>query len=75
VIPLRKKIADETLLRYNGMLLSVFELLADSREQSMAVNSSIEALKDFWIAQVNLEAALGGRLQVKPQAASKGNTP
>jgi outer membrane protein TolC len=75
VIPLRKKISDETLLRYNGMLLSVFELLADSREQSMAVNSSIEALKEFWIAQVNLEGALGGRLQVKPQPASKGNTP
>ncbi|MET0856609.1 MAG: TolC family protein [Telluria sp.] len=75
VIPLRKKISDETLLRYNGMLLSVFELLADSREQSMAVNSSIEALKDFWIAQTNLEAALGGRLQVQPHPASKGNTP
>jgi outer membrane protein TolC len=77
VIPLRKKISDETLLRYNGMLLSVFELLADSREQSMAVNSSIEALKEFWIAQANLEAALGGRLQVpvQPQPASKGNTP
>ncbi len=75
VIPLRKKISDETLLRYNGMLLSVFELLADSREQSMAVNSSIEALKDFWIAQTNLEAALGGRLQGRPQPATKGNTP
>ncbi|MET0856127.1 MAG: TolC family protein [Telluria sp.] len=71
VIPLRKKISDETLLRYNGMLISVFELLADAREQAGAVNSYIEALKDYWIARTNLEAALGGRLP----AAIKGSTP
>lgn len=62
VVPLRKKLADETLLRYNGMLMSVFELLADAREQSIAVNGYIGALKDYWLAQANLEAALGGRL-------------
>lgn len=31
VVPLRKKISDEVLLRYNGMLVGVFELLADAR--------------------------------------------
>jgi outer membrane protein TolC len=74
VIPLRKKISDETLLRYNGMLISVFELLADSREQASAVNSYIDALKDYWIAQTNLEAALGGRLPAQPAESSKGST-
>ncbi|MEO7494656.1 MAG: RND transporter, partial [Massilia sp.] len=62
VIPLRKKVADETLLRYNGMLVSVFELLADSREQAAAVNHYIDSLKEFWLARTALEAALGGRL-------------
>jgi len=62
VVPLRKRISDETLLRYNGMLVSVFELLADAREQATAVSGYIAALKDYWIAQANLEAALGGRL-------------
>ena len=62
VIPLRKKISDETLLRYNGMLASTFELLADAREQAGAVNAYIEALKDFWITQAELDAALGGRI-------------
>jgi outer membrane protein TolC len=62
VLPLRKQIADQTLLRYNGMLLSVFELLADAREQATAVSGYIGALKDYWTAQANLEAALGGRL-------------
>lgn len=62
VIPLRKKMSDEIMLRYNGMLVSVFELLADAREQAHAVNAAIAAQKDFWLAQTNLEAALGGRL-------------
>ncbi|MEO6064342.1 MAG: TolC family protein, partial [Lysobacterales bacterium] len=56
VVPLRKKIAEETLLRYNGMLLSVFELLADAREQVMSVNASIEATRDFWLADADLDA-------------------
>ena len=62
VVPLRKQISDQTLLRYNGMLMSVFELLADAREQATAVSGYIAALKDYWTAQANLEAALGGRL-------------
>ncbi|MES2257698.1 MAG: TolC family protein [Pseudomonadota bacterium] len=68
VIPLRRQISEETLLRYNGMLLSVFELLADSRAQSAAVNAYIDALREFWIAQTNLETALGGRLSTNANA-------
>lgn len=75
VIPLRKKISDETLLRYNGMLISVFELLADARDQAAAVNNYIDALKEFWIAQTDLEAALGGRLPAQADDTSKGTTP
>lgn len=62
VVPLRKTISDEVLLRYNGMLASVFDLLADSREQAAAVNSYIDALKEYWLAETDLEQALGGRL-------------
>jgi outer membrane protein TolC len=62
VIPLRKQISKEVLLRYNGMLASTFELLADAREQAGAVNATIQALKDFWIAHATLEAALGTRI-------------
>lgn len=62
VVPIRKTISDELLLRYNGMLASVFELLADSRDQIGAVNSAIDALKDYWLAETDLQQALGGRL-------------
>jgi outer membrane protein TolC len=50
------------LLRYNGMLVSVFELLADAREQVNAVNGYIDALRGYWLAQTDLQMALGGKL-------------
>jgi outer membrane protein TolC len=56
VVPLRKQISDEVLLRYNGMLASVFELLADSREQLASVNAAIDTQRDFWIAETQLQA-------------------
>jgi len=65
IIPLRKRISKEVLLRYNGMLLSTQDLLADSRDQAGAVSNYIDALKEFWTAQANLEAALGVRLAGK----------
>ncbi|GJH18093.1 TolC family protein [Caballeronia novacaledonica] len=71
VVPLRKTISDELMLRYNGMLASVFELLADSREQVGAVNSYIEALKNYWIAETDLQQAVGGRLPALSVAQSQ----
>ena len=58
IVPLRKRISEENLLRYNGMLISVFELMADSRQQMASINGYIEALRDFWLAQTNLEGAM-----------------
>src|SRR6266511_4041118 len=60
IVPLRKTIADETLLRYNGMLASVFELLAEAREQIASVIASIEAQRDLGLADADLEFALTG---------------
>ncbi|WGS54063.1 TolC family protein [Paraburkholderia sp. D15] len=68
VVPLRKTISDELLLRYNGMLASVFDLLADSREQIGAVNGAIDALKDYWLADTDLRRSLGGRLPIDAAA-------
>jgi len=60
IVPLRKRISEETLLRYNGMLASVFELLADSRQQVAAVNAYIESVRDFWLAESDLQMAMTG---------------
>lgn len=61
VVPLRKAISDENLLRYNGMLIGVFELLADHREQVAAVMAALQAQQQFWLADAALSSALVGR--------------
>lgn len=60
VVPLRKFINDETLLRYNGMLIGVFDLLADTRANIMTVSASMDALRDFWLLETDLQTALTG---------------
>jgi outer membrane protein TolC len=61
VLPLRKTIADENLLRYNGMLIGVFELLADTKDQIATVQAAIAAEQQFWLADAALQAAQIGR--------------
>ena len=58
VVPLRKRISEENLLRYNGMLASVFDLLADARDQITSVTAAVEALRDHWVAHSRLQATL-----------------
>jgi len=60
IVPLRKQISEEMLLRYNGMLASAFELLADARESIGAVNAYLEALRDFWIAESEFQMTMTG---------------
>ena len=60
IVPLRQRLAEETLLRYNGMLLSVWDVLTETRNQSLAVRSAIEAQRDFWLADTDLHTALSG---------------
>ena len=70
LLPLRERIAEENLLRYNGMLIGVFELLADARGQIAGVNAAIEAQRDFWLADADLQMALVGAtaLEAAPAA-------
>jgi outer membrane protein TolC len=61
IVPLRKTMADENVLRYNGMLIGVFELLADNRDQITSVVSAIDAYQQFWLADAALSASLTGK--------------
>jgi len=58
IVPLRKRISEEMLLRYNGMLSSVFELLADARDSVASVNAYLQVQRDFWQADADLQMAL-----------------
>lgn len=56
----REFIGEETVLHYNGMLSSVWDLLDESRNQSQAVVDAIGAQRDFWIAESDLQWVLQG---------------
>lgn len=61
IIPLQEVIAEESVLRYNGMLIGVFELLADSRRQITTVQGAIDANRQFWMADAALHASIIGK--------------
>ena len=61
IVPLRQTMQDENVLRYNGMLIGVFELLAEAREQIASVRLAIEAQQQFWLADAALAAAVIGK--------------
>lgn len=60
VLPLRKTISDEMMLRYGAMQVDVFSLLNDARQRIAANIAAAEARRDFWIASVDLSAAIIG---------------
>lgn len=61
IVPLRKAMAEENVLRYNGMLIGVFELLADNRDQISSVIAAINAYQQFWLADTALAASMTGK--------------
>jgi outer membrane protein TolC len=58
ILPLRKIISDETLLRYNAMQIDEFALLAEARQRIASTSAAIEAQRDFWLADANLSGAI-----------------
>ena len=66
IVPLKKLIADENVLRYNGMLIGVFELLADSRDQIASVSAAINAQRQFWLVDAALQATIMGKPTMTP---------
>lgn len=56
----RTLIAEETVLHYNGMLMSVWDLLDAVRNQSQATVDAIGAQRDFWLAETDLQWVLQG---------------
>jgi outer membrane protein TolC len=60
VVPTRKLIAEQDLLRYNASLISVFDLLTDARGQIASVDDYIQSLRNFWMAKSELDSALLG---------------
>ena len=60
ILPLRKTIDEQQLLQYNGMLVDAFEILTTTRESIASNVAAIAAKRDFFVADVDFQAALIG---------------
>lgn len=60
VLPLRQSVEQESLLTYNGMITNTFELLADTRAKINTLVMSVNAKREFWLAEADLNAAIYG---------------
>jgi cobalt-zinc-cadmium efflux system outer membrane protein len=64
LVPLRKTILEQTLLHYNGMFVSPFQLLAAKQAEVDARRGYLEAARDYWTARAEMARAVGGALPV-----------
>jgi len=69
---LAEALQEETLMRYNGMLKSTWDLLASARDRVERADVATRALGDFWLAHANLQAVLAGAEYPGPDASSVG---
>lgn len=60
VLPLRNAIEEQSLLTYNGMITSTFELISDTREKIDSTILAVNAKRDFWLAEANLAPVVYG---------------
>lgn len=60
VMPLRKRVLDETVLQYNAMNASTFELLMARRDMVDVGRQYIEALRRYWSAMAEAKALRRG---------------
>jgi cobalt-zinc-cadmium efflux system outer membrane protein len=69
LVPLRERIVALTQEQYDAMLLGVYQLLEAKRTEVDTYREYIEAVRDYWIAWVNLERVSGGKLTGAPSRA------
>jgi cobalt-zinc-cadmium efflux system outer membrane protein len=60
VLLLREQRVALSQRQYDGMLLGVYQLLAAKESQVDGYRDYIAAVRDYWVARVELERALGG---------------
>jgi cobalt-zinc-cadmium efflux system outer membrane protein len=62
LIPQRETIVARTQEQQNYMLVGVFELLLAKQQEFDAYQGYLEAVRDYWLARVDLMRAVGARL-------------
>ena len=72
LLPLRQAILQDTLLQYNAMQKSTYDLLLAKQREEAALEQNVALLRRYWLARVALEQATGGRL---PAAVPSSSNP
>jgi outer membrane protein, heavy metal efflux system len=62
LLPIERRILNESLANYNAMQISDFELFATKAEEERTEREYVEAVRDYWITRTQLEEAVGGNL-------------
>jgi outer membrane protein TolC len=74
VLPLRKIISEEMQLRFSSMQVDVFALLTEARQRIAALRAAIEAKRNFWLAQSELQTAINGGGRGEPSSETRSAT-
>ena len=75
VLRLHTELSQETLLRYNGMLKSTWDLLASVRARIDSVDAALQAQRQRWLAHADLMAVLAGLPYADSASASDATNP
>lgn len=66
LLPLRKRISNETMLQYNAMQADPLDLLLAKDQELKAGLEAIQALKTYWTARTKIEQLLAGTMPGSP---------
>ena len=75
VLRLHIELSQETLLRYNGMLKSTWDLLASVRTRIDSVDAALQAQRQRWLAHADLMAVLAGLPYADSASATDATNP
>lgn len=74
VLPLRKIITEEMQLRFSSMQIDVFALVTEARQRIASLRAAIQAKRDFWFAQSDLQTVVNGGGSGESQNPSRQTT-
>lgn len=75
VLRLHTELSQETLMRYNGMLKSTWDLLASVRARIDSVDAALQAQRQRWLAHADLMAVLAGLPYADSASATDATNP
>ena len=65
LLPDQRRILSESLMNYNAMEISGFELFTTKADEARTEREYVEAVRDYWITRAELERAVGGSLRIR----------